>query len=281
MRGEDGRDTTRRYSDLEMPTRAYANLVVVCPVCGYAAWRGEFERGVGPEVASYARQSLARSARRAATEAPAAYQHLMNILHARRAPIDEQIAAGLHYSYTLKRLRPYGGIDPALERKIVAARVRAASLIERGLQHDPPKSAHVALEWRFLAGELMRLARNPQGAAPLLKAVCEQRRQAGFTVGQLACEMAERATRGETWEDYRDGVFDMRGIEAAEKDAVRRREAAAQAAAEAEKVEQERRQQESAGPPPRDGPPRGGAPLPGPVSPVDDPYAPAPPPIAR
>ncbi len=287
-KGADGRDTTRRDSDLEMPTRAYSNLVVVCPSCGYAAWAGEFERMPPPEVADYARSTLKRSARSAGTDAAAAYQHLMNVLHVRRADFTEQIAAALYFTYVLKRQRPYGGLDPALERKIVAARKRTVGLLNRALRDAPPKLLHARLEWTYLVGELTRLGGDTQSAATALRGVCEQQREAGFTMGRLACEMAQRAERGESWEDFRDGVFDVRGIEAAERDATRRRAEvekeraeAERAKAEADKARAEADRQRS--PAAKSGSSKGTAhaQLPNQPSSTDDPYAPPLPPVAR
>ena len=289
-KGTDGKDTTRRYSDLEMPTRAYTNLVVVCPKCGYAMWADDFERAPGGAVTQYTHQVLSRSARSASTDPVSAYQHLMNVLHVRRAPLAEQIGAALYYTYVLKRSRPYGGIDPKLERRIVAGRKRALTLIRKGLTGQPPRQPRIRYEWLYLSGELARLAGDVAGAKAALREVCEARREAGYTVGRLACEMADRADRGETWEDYRDGVFDVRQIEAAEKDADRRRKqaeaakveadkaaadkaAADKAAAEAAaKAAAERAAAERA---------RGPVAAPAPATGTDDPYAPPPPPLAR
>ncbi len=283
-KGADGRDTTRRYSDLEMPTRAYTNLVVVCPTCGYANWAEDFERRPDPAVVDYAQRVLRRSAQSAAKDPIAAYQHLMNVLHVRRADLAEQIGASLYYTYVLKRQRPYGGLDPALERKILAARKRSMGLLARALKTDPPRQAHARLEWMYLLGELERLTGDTKAAAQSLRVVCDAQREAGYTIGRLSCEMVDRAAKNESWEDYRDGVFDARGIEAAEKDAERRRAEADRARAEAEraKVEEERAKAEAAKrnaptPPPV----RPHVPLPSQPSQADDPYAPDLPPIAR
>lgn len=283
-KGADGRDTTRRYSDLEMPTRAYTNLVVVCPTCGYANWAEDFERAPDPAVVDYAQRVLRRSAQSASKDPIAAYQHLMNVLHVRRADISEQIGASLYYTYVLKRQRPYGGLDPALERRILAARKRSMGMLMRALKTDPPTQAHARLEWMYLFGELQRLTGDTKGAASSLRSVCDAQREAGYTIGRLACEMADRADKNESWEDYRDGVFDARGIEAAEKDAERRRAEADKARAEAEraKAEEERAKAEAAKRlPPAPTPTRPPAQLPSQPSPTDDPYAPALPPIAR
>ncbi len=287
-KGADGRDTTRRYSDLEMPTRAYSNLVVVCQGCGYASWAGEFERMPPPEVADYARRTLQRSARAASTDAAAAYQHLMNVLHVRRADLSEQITAALYFTYVLKRQRPYGGLNPALERKIVAARKRTVGLLSRALRDAPPKLAHARLEWTYLVGELTRLVGDTSTAATALNGVCEQRRDAGFTIGRLACEMGHRAERGESWEDFRDGVFDVRGIEVAERDTARRRAEAEKARAESDRLKVEatkaRAEADRQRPPGGEGGgPKRPTPAPMPMQPTgaDDPYAPPLPPVAR
>ncbi|MCB9739087.1 MAG: hypothetical protein H6747_07450 [Deltaproteobacteria bacterium] len=293
-KGADGRDTTRRYSDLEMPTRAYTNLVVVCPKCGYAMWADDFQRPPSGAVVDYSQRVLSRSARSAHTDPVAAYQHLMNVLHVRRAPLSEQIGAALYYTYVLKRGRPYGGMDPKLERRIVAGRKRVLTLLGKALERDPPRQVRARLEWTYLAGELARLTGDVKSAKAALRGVCEARRDAGYTIGRLACEMADRADRGETWEDYRDGVTDVRGIDAAEKDAERRRAAAAaereadakrqteeKAAAEkaaAANAAAEKAAAERARAAQRNGE---AAPAPAPATPSDDPYAPPPPPIAR
>ena len=198
----------------------------------------------------------------------------MNVLHVRRADLAEQIGASLYYTYVLKRHRPYGGLDPALERKILAARKRSMGLLTRALKTDPPRQVHARLEWAYLLGELQRLIGDTKGAAISLRTVCESQREAGYTIGRLACEMADRAAKNESWEDYRDGVFDARNIEAAEKDADRRRAEAERAHAEAEraKAEEERARAEAA----KRGaaaptPTRPIVPLPSQPSPTDDP----------
>jgi hypothetical protein len=215
--GHDGKASLRRYSDLEQPTRAYTNQVLACPKCGYANWKGSFEQQPSGTVVHYVRSRFKRSARRAASEPVVAYQHHLNLLHLRSAPIKEQIGAALFYTYVLKRKRPYGGIDPKLERKLVAARTRTLKLLRRAMKNDPPRRQRALLEWRYLIGELQRLTGFPKAAHGPLEEVCEKKRKAGHTTGRLACEMAHRAANGETWEDYRDGVFDVRGIEIAER----------------------------------------------------------------
>lgn len=292
-KGTDGKETPRRYSDLEMPTQAYTNLVVVCPKCGYAAWRDDFERAPSDAVTHYAQTVLARSARRADTDPVAAYQHLMNVLHVRRADLHDQVGAALFYSYVLKRKRPYGGLDVKLERKIVSARQRVLKLLQSAMKSAPPRQLRARLEWTYLAGELRRLIGDAKGAASELKLVCEAKREAGYTVGRLGCEMADRASRGDTWEDYRDGVFDVRGIDAAERDNERRRaestkrasdvtaaKAAKVAAAEAAAAEEKKRR-ESKPEPSEHSDDRSKAALETPATPSDDPYAPPPPPVAR
>lgn len=227
--GHDGKPSLRRYSDLEQPTRAYTNQVLACPKCGYATWKGAFEEQPSGTVVHYVRSRFKRSARKAAAEPVVAYQHHLNLLHLRGAPITEQIGAALFYTYVLKRKRPYGGIDPKLERKLGAARTRTLKLLRKAMKSDPPRRQRALLEWQYLIGELQRLTGYPKAARAPLNDVCEKKRKAGHTTGRLACEMAHRAANGETWEDYRDGVFDVRGIEIAErraKDDVAKRKAA-------------------------------------------------------
>ncbi|GEM_PF-3517507 len=217
--GDDGKSSLRRYSDLEQPTRAYTNLVLACPKCGYANWKASFETPPSATAVHYVRSHFRRSAKKAANDPVVAYQHHLNLLHLRRAPLREQIGAALFYTYVLKRKRPYGGLDPKLERKLVKARIRVAKLLKMAMKNDPPTRARGRLEWEYLIGELQRLTGKPKAGVESLQSVCKQKRKAGHTIGRLSCEMAHRATNGETWEDYRDGVFDVRGIESAEKQA--------------------------------------------------------------
>ena len=226
--GHDGRPSPKRYSDFEMPTRAYTNLVVACPKCGYAAWTHDFERHVGGGVSAFVHQHLKPTAKRAAAEPAIAYKHHMNLLHYKKADVREQIGVGLFYTYVLKRKRPWGGLDPALERRIVGARKRALMLIKQTMKSDPPRTARGRLEWRYLIGELSRLTGAAKVARPILDEVCKSE-EAGITVRRLACEMAERARRGDTSEDYRDGKFDLRGIAGAEERSAALKKAAAKA----------------------------------------------------
>ncbi len=287
--GHDGRASPRRYSDLEVPTRAYTNLVVACPKCGYAAWSHDFTSPPPGSAVHYTRRYLKRTARRAATDPVLAYQHHMNLLHTRRSPLTEQVGAALFYTYVLKRRRPYGGMDPKLETRILKARKRALKLLRLAAEKSPPSDPRTRLEWQYLEGELARLTIDTKSAAQVLKKVCWARKQAGYTVGRLACEMLERAKRGETWEDYRDGVTDAREIPAAAKKAkqtavdakkaeaerkqaeVARKKAEAAAKAKAAEAEAKRRAAEPKG-----------KPAPGVAPPTTkDPYAPAPPPVAN
>lgn len=225
--GHDGKPSLRRYSDLEQPTRAYTNLVLACPKCGYAAWKGTFEKPPSGTVVHYVQSRFKRSAKKAAIDPVVAYQHHLNLLHVRQAPTREQIGAALFYTYVLKRKRPYGGMDPKLERKLLSARTRVLALLQAAMKNEAPRRERAQLEWRYLIGELQRLIGKPKLGLGPLEEVCEAKRKAGHTVGRLACEMAHRAKNGETWEDYRDGVFDVRGIEIAERrakqDVVRRK----------------------------------------------------------
>ena len=284
--GHDGRPSPKRYTDFEMPTRAYTNLVVACPKCGYANWTHDFERPVTGGITTYVMTHFKKSPRRAAAEPAIAYQHHMNLLHNARADIREQIGTALFFTYVLKRKRPWGGMNPALERRIVAARKRALKLMKKAMREDPPRTPRGRMEWRYLLGEISRLTGDPKAATPILKDVCEQR-EAGITVRNLACEMVERARRGDTSEDYRDGKFDMRGIEAAEKRAKvmkaaaernhkadkRAAKAAEQARSKAKNKGKAKAGHKKAGPLP---PPN--VPLPPPYS--GDKYAPPPPPPA-
>ncbi|MSP92589.1 MAG: hypothetical protein EXR79_12440 [Myxococcales bacterium] len=207
--GTDGKPSPRRYSDLEIPTRAYTNLVAVCGKCGWATWTQEFERAPSDEVAAFVRNQLGLSARRATTDPALAWQHHLRILSIRRAPLDERIGATLFATYVMKRARPPGGQDHELERRIKAVRLDTVALLEKVLADDPPRSERARLEWKYLVGELGRLTGQTAKAAPVLQGVCDQKDVVGYTVGKLACEMAGRAAMGETFEDYREGVFDI------------------------------------------------------------------------
>ncbi len=290
--GHDGKPSLRRYSDLEQPTRAYTNQVLACPKCGYAAWKGAFEKPPSGAVVHHVRSHFKRSAKRAATDPVIAYQHHLNLLHLRKVSIREQIGAALFFSYVLKRKRPYGGMDPKLERKLIAARTRTLKLLQSAMKGEPPRRLRTRLEWRYLIGEMLRLTGKPRAAQKPLQAVCEAKRKAGHTTGRLACEMAHRAAAGETWEDYRDGVFDVRSIDIVERrikqDILRRkaeeiaRKKAADAAAEAHKkaAEHKRRKSEKAKSPVDAGK---GATARGHLEPQhgEDPLAPAAPPPAK
>lgn len=215
--GHDGKPSLRRYSDLEQPTRAYTNQVLACPKCGYANWKGSFENTPTGGAAHYVRSHFKKSAKLAAVDPAVAYRHHLNLLHLVRAPIREQIGASLFYTYVLKRKRPYGGMDPKAERQLLAARQRTLKLLQSAMKNEPPRRHRSRLEWQYLIGELQRLTGHPAKGKAALAEVCEQKRKAGHTTGRLACEMAHRAENGETWEDYRDGVFDVRSIEIAER----------------------------------------------------------------
>jgi len=230
--GHEGKRSLRRYSDLEEPTRAYQNAVLACPKCGYANWRNDFERPPTGQVVHYVRSRFKKSAKRAATDPIFAYRHHLNLLHLRGAGLREQIGAALFYSYVIKKSRPYGGMAPKVERRLVKARLRVLKLLRYAMKKEPPRRERGRLEWTYLIGELLRLTGRPGEASSILRGVCEAKRSAGHTVGRLSCQMADRAERKETWEDYRDGVYDVRGIDAAEK---RAKEAAARAKAEAAK----------------------------------------------
>ena len=207
--GSDGKQAAKLYSDLEEPTRAYTNLVAACSKCGYSAWTQDFERGVSSETTSFVRSRLAATARRAGSDPIFAYQHHLQLLDHRNAGKRERIGAWLFYSYVLKRRRPAGGQDAEGERQIQQVRKTVMGLLADAMRDEPPRSPRARLEWQYLLGELARLAGNAKQGAPLLRTVCDQREEAGFTVGKLACEMADRAAKGETFEDYRDGVFDV------------------------------------------------------------------------
>lgn len=279
--GHDGKSSPRRYSDLEVPTRAYTNLVVACPKCGYAAWSQDFESRASGAAQHYTRRYLARTAKRAAQSPLLAYQHHMNLLHVRRASLHEQIGAALFYTYVLKRGRPYGGMDPKLEQRIRKARKRALALLTLALKKSPPTDQRTNLEWSYLQGELKRLTGDTTGALPLLQKVCWARKQAGYTVGRLSCQMTERAKRSESFEDYRDGVTDVREIASAikqakllaaqtEKEAKKRAAALAKAKKLEAQAEQKRADSKATQSPVAERAPTS-----------KDPYAPAPPPVVK
>lgn len=205
--GGDGQPSPRMYSDFEVPTEAYANRIMACPSCGYAQWVVDFDRFPDANVAAYVQQNLKKDAKRV-VEPKIAWQHFAELLRARHAPIREQITGLLDYTYVLKRSRPPGGQDYALEQQIKTLRAEVLNLLFLSLRDDPPKSERARLEWLYLGGELTRLTGDPKRALPLLKDVCELREHAGNLVGALACEMAERARRGETFEDYQGGMVD-------------------------------------------------------------------------
>ena len=207
--GSDGKPAPRMYSDLEVPTQAYTNLVVACPKCGYANWVQEFQTQVSGATATWVHQHLAATASRAGNDSLWAYKHHLMLLEFRRAGLSERIGATLFYTYVLKRRRPGGGQDPEMEREIQTVRKQVLGMLEKALKVEPPAKLRGQLEWRYLTGELLRLTGEPKKGLPLLQSVCEQREEAGYLVGRLACEMAGRATRGETVEDYREGVYDI------------------------------------------------------------------------
>jgi hypothetical protein len=210
--GSAGKPAPRTYSDFEVPTTAYTSYVVACPKCGWAAWTQEFERAPSPDVAGFVRSQLGATAKRASSDAVFAYQHLIRVLEYRGAPRSQRISALLFYSYVLKRDRPAGGQDHELERRIKGVRQDVLALLERAIVEEAPRTNRAKLEWQYLIGELNRLTGAPKKAAPLLQSVCAQSREAGYMVGKAACEMATRAERGETFEDYRDGVFDVAAV---------------------------------------------------------------------
>lgn len=282
--GHDGKSAPRRYSDLEIPTRAYTNLVVACPRCGYAAWTADFTTRPSYQAADYTKRRLKKTAKRASSDPLYAYQHLLNLLYVKRASLTEQVGASLFYTYVLKRKRPYGGMNPKLEKRIVKARARVLKLLKLAMKRETPKSPRVRLEWQYLIYELTRLTGDAKSAIKGLKSICEQRKIAGYTVGKLSCEMADRASRGETWEDYRDGVSDVRQIATAEAQAKRIAEKTKQQAAEAIEAKNEAKKRTAEAikrvrPKPGKTEYRPNAP---PESKSKDPYAPAgPPPVAR
>jgi len=210
--GTQGRSSPRMYSDLEVPTEAYPNLVIACGQCGYANWTEDFERPVPGSVAAFVRQNLAATAKRSGNEPLFAWQHHLKILQARGAGLRERFGATLVYTYVLKRKRPIGGQDHELERQIQSARADTLTLLLQVMKADPPRKPRGKLEWQYLIGELTRLTGDTKHADPVLRMVCNNQADAGYTVGNLACEMADRAARGDTFEEYRDGVFDVAQI---------------------------------------------------------------------
>lgn len=206
--GGDGQAAPRMYSDFEVPTDAYASRIVACPSCGYAHWALEFERMVDGSVSAYTQQNLKKDARRVA-EPRIAWRHFTELMRYRNAPVRERITALLYYTYVLKRTRPPGGQDYDLEMQIKGIRAEVLSLLFVALKDDPPKSERARLEWLYLAGELTRLTGDPKRALPLLDDVCGLKELAGNLVGNLACEMADRARRSECFEDYQGGFVDV------------------------------------------------------------------------
>jgi hypothetical protein len=266
--GSDGNPASKTYTDLEVPSQAYTNLVVACPKCGYAGWAGDFQSSPDGGTASYVRGQLAATAARAGSDPVWAYKHFLAILEYRRAPLRERLGATLFYSYVLKRRRPNGGQDPAMERDIAAVRRLALELLTRALAETPPKTTRGRLEWTYLRGELLRLVGEPKAGRPLLDEVCQQREEAGYLVGRMACEMAGRAAKGEAFEDYRDGLYDVTHLPVPK----------APKPAEADKPA------EGKTPEPTERPAEPGKPLPPmqrPTSPAEDQGAPPPPPPAK
>ncbi len=206
--GGDGQPAPKMYSDFEVPTEAYANRIVACPSCGYAQWAVEFERPVDASVVAYTNQNLKKDARRVA-EPRFAWKHFIDLMRFRRAPAREQVTGLLYYTYVLKRARPGGGQDYDLEMQIKQIRAEVLNLLFAALKDDPPRSERARLEWLYLAGELTRLTGDPKRALPLLDDVCDLKETAGNLVGNLACEMADRARRGECFEDYQGGFVDV------------------------------------------------------------------------
>ncbi len=206
--GGDGQPAPKMYSDFEVPTEAYANRIVACPSCGYAQWAVEFERPVDASVVAYTNQNLKKEARRVA-EPRFAWKHFIDLMRFRHAPAREQVTGLLYYTYVLKRARPGGGQDYDLEMQIKQIRAEVLNLLFAALKDDPPRSERARLEWLYLAGELTRLTGDPKRALPLLDDVCDLKEIAGHLVGNLACEMADRARRGECFEDYQGGFVDV------------------------------------------------------------------------
>ena len=206
--GGNGQTAPKMYSDFEVPTDAYANRIVACPTCGYAQWAGDFERPVDGGVSAFAQQNLKKAARRV-VEPRVAWKHFADLLRFRHAAAREQVTGLLYYTYVLKRSRPGGGQDYELEMLIKQIRTEVLDLLFASLKDDPPKSERARLEWLYLAGELTRLTGNAKRALPLLADVCGLHEIAGHMVGNLACEMADRARRGECFEDYQGGFVDV------------------------------------------------------------------------
>ena len=65
------------------------------------------------------------------------------------------------------------------------------------------------LAYSFDGPKLLGTGGAIQRALPLLDDVCGLRETAGQMVGNLACEMADRARRGECFEDYHGGFVDV------------------------------------------------------------------------
>ncbi len=206
--GGDGQPAPKMYSDFEVPTEAYANRIVACPSCGYAQWAAEFDRSVDGGVSAFVQQNLKKDGRRV-IEPRIAWKHFIDLMRFRRAPPREQVSALLYYTYVLKRARPGGGQDYELEMQIKQIRAEVLNLLFVALKDDAPKSERARLEWLYLAGELTRLTGDPKRALPLLNDVCDLKEIAGHLVGNLACEMADRARRGECFEDYQGGFVDV------------------------------------------------------------------------
>ncbi len=206
--GTDGKPSPKMYSDLEIPTQAYTNLIVACLTNGYANWTDDFEKPVSGDVQRFVQTELAATAKRV-SEPLIAWAHHIKLLRFRRASPREMFGALLTYSYVQKRARPSGGQDHALERKIRDTRKEVLVLLDDLLKVDPPKTLRSRLEWIYLHGELTRLIGDAKTAAARLKYVCDQQENAGYTIGQLACTLADRAAHGETWEEYRSGQFDI------------------------------------------------------------------------
>jgi len=213
--GVDGKFSPTRYSDLEEPTRAYSNLVVACPKCGYAAWAGSFSAPVEADLEAWVKASLAATARRAAEDPVWAYRHHVQILQRRGAPLRERIGAQLFYSYVLKRRRPAGGSEPAVERDILAVRKEVIAMLATALRDEPPANVRARLEWLYLVGELTRLVGDTDHAAPILADCCKERETLGATMGKLACDAADRAQRKDTFEEYRGGMINPSAAAAA------------------------------------------------------------------
>ena len=205
--GTDGKTSLKLYSDLEIPTQAYTNLVVACPKCGYASWTSDFSRPVDPALEAWVKSNLQPTARRAAEDPAWSYRHHVQLLQRRNAPLRERIGALVFQSYVHKRRRPRGGSDPAVEREIAAIRKDIIGLLAQALRDDPPKAARTRLEWLYLLGELSRLVGDPTNGKMILSEVCKDKDILGLTLGRMACDQAEKAARNDTFEEYRDGVL--------------------------------------------------------------------------